>query len=123
MQVRVKMNKNVMAMLTKATSTALTQTAEAIKTDVISKNIMPFDDGTMQNESVFIDDSKANTGIVLLSVDTPYARRLYFHPEYNFSTEENPNAQGLWFEPWISGEHKNLAMKAFRENYKRLTGV
>lgn len=30
--------------------------------------------------------------------DTPYARRLYYNPQYNFSKDSNPNAQGLWFE-------------------------
>lgn len=30
--------------------------------------------------------------------DTPYARRLYYNPQYNFSKDVNPNAQGLWFE-------------------------
>lgn len=30
--------------------------------------------------------------------DTPYARRLYYHPEYNFSTEKNAQAGGYWFE-------------------------
>jgi Minor capsid protein len=29
---------------------------------------------------------------------TPYARRLYYNPQYNFSHDVNPNAQGLWFE-------------------------
>lgn len=30
--------------------------------------------------------------------DTPYARRLYYNPQYNFSKDVNVNAQGLWFE-------------------------
>ena len=30
--------------------------------------------------------------------DTPYARRLYYNPQYNFSKDRNPNARGLWFE-------------------------
>lgn len=30
--------------------------------------------------------------------DTPYARRLYYNPQYNFSKQPNPNARGLWFE-------------------------
>lgn len=30
--------------------------------------------------------------------DTPYARKLYWNPQYNFSSDKNPNAQGLWFE-------------------------
>mgnify|MGYP005991767611 CR=1 FL=1 len=29
---------------------------------------------------------------------TPYARRLYYNPQYNFSQDVNPNATGLWFE-------------------------
>ncbi|MEN1938974.1 minor capsid protein [Paenibacillus sp. 102] len=30
--------------------------------------------------------------------NTPYARRLYWNPQYNFSQDVNPNARGLWFE-------------------------
>lgn len=30
--------------------------------------------------------------------NTPYARRLYYNPQFNFSTDKNPNARGLWFE-------------------------
>lgn len=30
--------------------------------------------------------------------NTPYARRLYYNPQYNFSKDKNPNARGLWFE-------------------------
>lgn len=30
--------------------------------------------------------------------DTPYARRLYYNPQYNFSKDKNTNAQGLWYE-------------------------
>jgi len=30
--------------------------------------------------------------------DTPYAKKLYYNPQYNFSKDQNPNAQGLWFE-------------------------
>ncbi|MGH1117209.1 minor capsid protein, partial [Bacillus paranthracis] len=30
--------------------------------------------------------------------NTPYARRLYYNPHYNFSKDENPYASGLWFE-------------------------
>ncbi|MEH7105109.1 minor capsid protein [Bacillus velezensis] len=30
--------------------------------------------------------------------DTPYAKKLYYNPQYNFSKDRNPNARGLWFE-------------------------
>lgn len=29
---------------------------------------------------------------------TPYARRLYYNPQYKFRKDVNPNAAGLWFE-------------------------
>ncbi|AZS49218.1 hypothetical protein BpsS140_00025 [Bacillus phage vB_BpsS-140] len=29
---------------------------------------------------------------------TPYAARLYWNPQYNFSLDRNINAGGLWFE-------------------------
>ncbi|WP_028776126.1 minor capsid protein [Shimazuella kribbensis] len=29
--------------------------------------------------------------------NTVYARRLYYNPQYNFSKDKNPNADGLWF--------------------------
>lgn len=30
--------------------------------------------------------------------DTPYARKLYYNPQYNFSKDRNPKAGGLWYE-------------------------
>ena len=38
-----------------------------------------------------------------LVTDTPYARRLYFHPEYNFQTANNANARGRWLRDWMPG--------------------
>lgn len=49
--------------------------------------------------------------------DVPYARRLYYNPQYNFSKDRNPYAQGLWFEVAKSKHLKdwlkiiNLAMR------------
>lgn len=121
MKVKVKMNNNVLRKLTQAQIVALEKTAEAVKTEVVSKNVIPFDSGTMQNESTVIDTSKSKRGHVSITTDTPYARRAYFHPEYNFKTDKNPNAQGRWFDPWIDGQYKTFASKAYRELYRRLT--
>ena len=74
---------------------------------------MPFDSGQLQNRSTFVDDSEVDSGKVFVVSDTPYARRLYFHPEYKFSTRDNPNAGGAWFEPYISGAKKDYAKKVF----------
>ena len=49
--------KNINELLENA-RLALIDTAEAVKTDLIQSQIMPFDTGTMQNDSTFIDDKK-----------------------------------------------------------------
>ncbi|MBB6446461.1 hypothetical protein HNR53_003120 [Bacillus benzoevorans] len=43
-----------------------------------------------------IEHSKPGTGSLIW--ETPYARRLYYNPQYNFSKDHNPLAGGLWFE-------------------------
>ena len=42
---------------------ALIDTAEAIKTDLIQSQTVPFDTGTMQNDSTFVDDKKSIRGV------------------------------------------------------------
>ncbi len=55
---------------------------------------------------------------------TPYARRLYYHPEYNFQTDENPFAGGEWYKPWLPGGiSEDFAKEAFRKFYKKAGGV
>lgn len=85
----------------------------------------PRDTGNLQNESTFVDYSQAGQGKVSLVSTTPYARRLYFHPEYHFHTDANPNAKGKWYEDWIppSGKASDFAPEAFKKFYKRLTGI
>lgn len=123
MNVKVKMNKTALRKLSQAQLTALEQTTEAVKTDVIAKNVIPFGVGELQNESTMIDASKIRQGKSTISSDTPYARRLYFHPEYNFKTDKNPNAKGRWYDDWIDGRYKSFAPNAYKAIYKRLTGV
>ncbi len=123
MNIKVRMNKTALKQISAAQITALEMTAEAVKTDVIAKNVMPFDLGTMQNESTMIDTSMSRHGIVTIPTDTPYSRRLYFHPEYNFNKDKNPYAKGRWYDDWINGKYKAFPLNAFRTIYKRLTGV
>lgn len=53
--------------------------------------------------------------------DEPYARRLYYNPQYNFSKDMNPNAQGLWFEAAKSNKLQswvNIGKKVFGEQFR-----
>lgn len=109
--------------LTDAHIKALEQTAEALHTEVLQAQVMPRDTGHMQNDSTFVDYSQSKTGTVSLVTQTPYARRMYYHPEYNFRKDKNPNAQGKWFEPWITGDKKDFCLKTYAEKFKQLGGV
>ena len=103
---------------------ALEQTAEALHTEVVQAQVMPFDTGNLQNESTFVDTSKSKQGKVSIVSSTPYARRLYFHPEYQFSKDENPNAKGKWFEDWEPGGKKEqFTVDVYKEVYRRLANL
>lgn len=120
----IKLNYAALRRLEQAATTALVQTAEAIHTDLQQSQTMPFRTGNLQNESTFVDDSEAAQGRVEIVSSTPYARRLYFHPEYNFFTGENPAAGGEWFAPYLpDGEKAKFAEKVFAAQYKRISGV
>ena len=121
---KVRIDQRKIAELTRAAVTSLVQTAEALHTEVIQAQVVPRDTGNLQNEAFFVDTSESNSGTVTLAHSTPYARRLYFHPEYNFQTEENPNAKGKWFEDWLpGGKSENFCEKAFKEFYRRNAGL
>lgn len=109
--------------LTDAHIKALEQTAEALHAEVLQAQVMPYDSGHMQDDATAVDYSQAKNGTVSLVTQTPYARRMYYHPEYNFRKDKNPNAQGKWFEPWITGDKKDFCLKTYAEKFKQLGGV
>lgn len=119
----VKIFPHKIKQLTNAQIMALEQTAEALHTEVVQAQVMPYDSSHLQNDATAVDKSQSKSGTVSLVSQTPYARRLYFHPEYNFRTDKNPNAQGKWLEDWISGDKKDFCKKKFSEIYKQLGGV
>lgn len=118
---KIKINKNVLNEITRDAQIALEQTAEALHTEVKNAQVVPRKDGTLQGESFFVDYSNSKNGEVALVHNEPYARRMYFHPEYNFQTTENPNAQGEWFKDWLEGGEKaDFVPKTYAQIYKSL---
>ena len=113
MKVDIKLNhKNIQGIIDKAEE-ALVDTADAVKSDLQLSKTMPFDTGVLQNDSTFINPKKRRLKKVSIVSDTPYARRLYFHPEYNFKTDKNPYAGGLWFNTYIDGDKKEVPRRIF----------
>ena len=122
--VSIKLNHTALKRLDKAAIRALEQTAEALHTEVVQAQVIPFDTGALQNENTFVDRTRSHLGEAQIVSSTPYARRLYYHPEYNFSHDENPNAKGKWYEDWLpGGKEQDFAQKAFGKLYKREAGV
>ena len=99
---RVELNYSVLNMLDNAQFEALAQTADATLTELRDRQVMPFDTGNLQNDSTFVDASQKTTVSIVSS--TPYARRLYFHPEYNYRRGNNASAGGKWFESFLNDD-------------------
>lgn len=116
----VKLNMGRIQELNQAAVSALERTAEALHTEVVQAQVMPFETGHLQEDATFVEYQHSDQGKVSIVSSTPYARRLYYHPEYNFQTDENPFAGGEWFEPWLPGGlSADFAKEAFQRFYKK----
>ena len=99
---RIELNMSVLNMLDNAQYEALAMTADATLTELRDRQVMPFDTGNLQNDSTFVDDSQRDKVSIVSS--TPYARRLYFHPEYNYRRGNNASAGGKWFDSFLNDD-------------------
>ena len=99
---RIELNMSVLNMLDNAQFEALAQTADATLTELRDRQVMPFDTGNLQNDSTFVNDSQRDKVSIVSS--TPYARRLYFHPEYNYRRGDNASAGGKWFDSFLNDD-------------------
>lgn len=140
---RITIDQSRIRQLSQAAIIAQEETTEALHTEIVQAQVVPRRDGTLQGESFFVDTSQSSSGRTSLVHTVPYARRLYFHPEYHFHKEPweetikhrdgsvshvmhdgNPNAKGKWFEDWLpGGKNQNFAPDAFKKLYRRNSGV
>lgn len=110
-------NQNI-KVLERAKKMALKLTGEALLSEVRNMGVIPKDTGELERSS-FIDESQLEKLVISLVFDTPYARRLYWHPEYNFRQDLNPNAQGKWLEMFITGDKKDWIKNTFITFFKQ----
>ncbi len=119
----VQLNFGAIRQLDRNSQKALEMTTDALLTEVKNSQVMPFDTGNLQNESTFVDYSNSANGVTSIVSSTPYARRLYFHPEYNFKRDENIAAGAEWLIPWQKGgTRENFCVETFARIYRRLNG-
>src|SRR5690606_20604332 len=100
--VKVTLNQAALKNLEQIQQQAIEMTADAVKSDIVTSAVVPKDIGELERSGHVVVEQ----GKVRLVYDTPYARRLYWHPEYDFRTDKNPNARGKWMEPYYAGEKK-----------------
>lgn len=120
MKIEIKLNKIAIRRLEQAALNSALETMEVVYTDLVASQTMPFDTGDMQNNQTFVE--KTDDGAVLVT-GSPQARRLYYHPEYNFQRGKNKNAGAYWLEPYISGSKKEFAKAEFTEIFRRRAGI
>lgn len=63
----------------------------------LAVDLSPMDQGNLRDAHQVEPATNAEAGAQVV-VDAPQAARLHEHPEYNFQTDSNPNAQGKWVE-------------------------
>ena len=116
MDVKLTLDAQAMQSISHALADAAADTVEALHTEVLSAQVMPFDTGDMQNNQTFVAAERAESaGLIRATLITgsPQARRLYYHPEYHFQHAGNPNAGGRWLDPWLTGAQKDFLPTRF----------
>ena len=116
-KVNIKLYPEKIGILEKASKKAFEMTVEAVLSDIVTSAVVPKDTGVLE-ESGFTVIKDAVGQIIF---DTPYARRLYWHPEYNFRHDKNVNAQGKWMETYIDGPKKQWSIDTYNKFLKQLS--
>ncbi len=117
-KVNIQLNQANIKKVQEAAIKALPITMEAMKTEIMTMQIVPKEVGTLE-ESIVVE-AEGEKGF--MSYNIPYARRLYYHPEYDFRQDKNPNAQGRWLDLFIHGDKKEWLEKTFGTLLKQNAG-
>lgn len=116
-KVTVKLNQQKINTIVEAQKKALEMTGDATKSDIVTSAVVPKQSGELERSGL-VDTSQIESGKVGIIFDTPYARRLYWHPEYNFRKDKNVNAQGKWMQAYVDGEKRNFTKETYKELLK-----
>lgn len=118
----VTLNEDAISKIEAAKLKATAMLLEALKTDVDDAQVVPFRDGELKDSVSTGFLQQGDKVIAWIGWNTPYARRLYFHPEYNFRTDKHLNAKGLWMGDYQYGPGFEWLKSAYGELLKRESG-
>ena len=121
--VKVKINRDAIAQLNKAKERALELTAEAMLSDIVSREVEPKDTGELER-SGFVEDGHIDAKLIASIVfDTPYARRWYFNlDEATFQHTKNADARDHWMDYYLDGEGKQWVQDTYAKFLKQESG-
>lgn len=117
-KVTVELDYSKINKLVDASKEAFKLTVEEVLQDIKDNQVTPKDTGRLENSGSieFISDV-----VAFIIFDTPYARRLYWNPEFNFHTDKNSNAQGKWMQSYIDGVNKDFIKETYSNHFKELS--
>ena len=98
---------------------ALMQTAHEVLADLQGSGTMPIESGHLQNEATYVCLARKKQDVAAVVSDTVYARRKFFHPEFNFDRRVNKQAGGRWFDAYTVGVKRGMV----RDVFARVMGV
>lgn len=104
--VEIRLDLNALENIHRAAQDAALESIGDLRDEMITAQVVPKNTGELERSmgaiDQFYDGDELHTTLCI--GDEPYARRLYFHPEYNFQqAPKNENAQGEWAQPWLPG--------------------
>lgn len=107
----------------RAVRQSLEMTAEELRRDLRASHTLPREYGQL-TEMTYVDRTDAADLKVAVVSDTAYARRLYYHPEFEFRKYPNEAAGAEWFEPYKKGGAKaGFAKEKFEKFMERALGL
>ena len=116
-KVTIKLDEAKISNLKKISQQAFEMTIEAVLSDIKTSAVVPKDTGELERSGfTYVEEM-----IGYIIFDTPYARKLYWHPEYTFRHDKNINAQGKWMQTYIDGEKKDFVKETYLKFLKMLS--
>jgi len=76
---------------------------------------MPIESGRLQNEATYVCAARLHEDVMAVVSDTVYARRKFFHPEFNFNRTVNKRAGGRWFDAYTVGVKRGMVRDVFEK--------
>lgn len=117
-KVNLKLNPKAIKKIQEGMVKALPDTLDAMVSEINTMQVVPKEVGTLE-ESVA---TGVENGKGFVSYNTPYARRLYYNPDYDFRDDKNQFAQGRWMDDFIHGEKKKWLTVTYGEKLKAHSG-